>query len=221
LRTSFRQQALNSDAIPSPTDKATWGTSTICRLLRNEAYVGRVYYNRTESAPDRRPTRRNRQVRRERGKWIPIECPRIISDELFQAAGWVAIDNTKWSPRRAEPGQWLLKDLVKRGVCGVGTRCHEMRGRNGTWHRYYHCRNHDPIRAGGESRRCPERNIRADALDAFVFDQIRTAITRSDLLLTGEQAVTLRTPIPDDELLSGAPPTFRTVDQIRSDPERV
>ena len=77
-----------------------------------------------------------------------------------------------------------------------------MRGRNGTWHRYYHCRNHDPIRAGGESRRCPERNIRADALDAFVFDHIRAAITHPDQLLAGQQAVTLHTPIPDDELLS-------------------
>ena len=77
-----------------------------------------------------------------------------------------------------------------------------MRGRNGTWHRYYYCRNHDPLRAGGESRRCPERNIRADALDAFVFDHIRAAITHPDQLLAGEQAVTLHTPIPDDELLA-------------------
>jgi hypothetical protein len=38
-----------------------------------------------------------------------------------------------------------------------------MRGRNGTFHRYYYCRNHDPLRAGGEHRRCPERNIRAEA----------------------------------------------------------
>ena len=193
---------LNADAIPSPTGKPTWGHSTLCRLLRNEAYVGRVYYNRTESVPDRRPTRRTRQVPRDRDEWIPIDCPRIVSDELFQAAGRVATDNTKWSPRRAEPGQWLLKGLVKCGVCGVGTNCHKMRGRNGTWHRYYYCRNHDSIRAGGESRRCPERNIRADALDAFVFDHIRAAITHPDQLLAGEQAVTLTTPIPDDELLT-------------------
>ena len=193
---------LNADATPSPTGKPIWGHSTICRLLRNEAYVGRIYYNRTESVPDRRPTRRNRQVWRDRDEWIPIDCPRIISDELFQAAHRVATDNTKWSPRRAEPGQWLLKGLVKCGVCGVGTNCHKMRGRNGSWHRYYYCRNHDPLRAGGESRRCPERNIRADALDAFVFDHIRAAITHPDQLLAGEQAVTLHTPIPDDELLS-------------------
>ena len=193
---------LNADAIPSPTGKPTWGHSTLCRLLRNEAYVGRIYYNRTESVPDRRPTRRNRQVWRDRDEWIPIDCPRIVSDELFQAASRVATDNTKWSPRRAEPGQWLLKGLVKCGVCGVGTNCHKMRGRNGSWHRYYYCRNHDPLRAGGEQHRCPERNIRADALDAFVFDHIRAAITHPDQLLAGEQAVTLHTPIPDDELLS-------------------
>ena len=89
---------LNADAIPSPTGKPTWGTSTLGRLLGNEAYIGRVYYNRTESVPDRRPTRHNRQVPRSRDEWIPIACPRIISDELFQAAGGVSTDNTKWSP---------------------------------------------------------------------------------------------------------------------------
>jgi site-specific DNA recombinase len=193
---------LNADAIPSPTGKPTWGASTISRLLRNEAYIGRVYYNRTELVPNPRPTRHPLQVPRDRDEWIPIDCPRIVSDELFQAAARVAADNTQWSPRRAVPGAWLLKGLVKCGVCGVGTNCQKMRGRNGTWHRYYYCRNHDPIRAGGESRRCPERNIRADALDAFVFDHIRTAITHPDLLLAGEQAVTLHTPIPDDELLA-------------------
>ena len=193
---------LNTDRVPSPTGKATWGTSTLLRLLRNEAYVGRVYYNRTESVPDRRPTRPNRQVPRNRDEWIPIDCPRIVTDDVFEAAAQVSGDNSKWSPRRAEPGEWLLKGLVKCGVCGVGTNCHKMRGRNGTRHRYYYCRNHDPIRAGGEDRRCPERNIRADALDAFVFDQIRAALTQPEVLLAGEQAIAMTTPVPDDELLA-------------------
>ncbi len=53
-------------------------------------------------------------------------------------------DNIKWSPRRAEPGAWVLRGLVRCGLCGVGTSCHKMRGRNGTWHRYYYycCHNH-------------------------------------------------------------------------------
>ncbi len=194
-------RSLNTDRVPSPTGKATWGTSTILRLLHNEAYVGRVYFNRTESVPDRRPTHHSRQVPRDRADWIPIDCPRIVTDDVFEAAARVATDNAKWSPRRAEPGRWLLKGLIKCGACGVGTNSHKMRGRNGTWHHYYYCRNHDPIRAGGEDRRCPERNIRADALDEFVFDQIRVALLQPDLLLAGEHAVAVTTPIPDDELL--------------------
>ena len=195
-------RSLNADRVPSPTGKPTWAHSTLSRLLRNEAYVGRVYFNRTESVPDRRPGRRSRQVPRDRADWIRIDCPRIVTDEVFEAAGRVAVDNTRWSPRRAEPGQWLLKGLVKCGACGVGTNCHKMRGRNGTWHRYYYCRNHDPLRAGGQDRRCPERNIRADALDEFVFDQIKQALLQPDLLLTGEHAVALTAPVPDDELLA-------------------
>jgi hypothetical protein len=125
-----------------------------------------------------------------------------VADDISQAAQQISHDNTQWSPRRAEPGQWLLRGLVTCGTCNVGVNCHKMRGRNGTFHRYYYCRNHDPLRAGGEHRRCPERNIRADALDAFVADQVRQALLRPEVLLAGERAVTARTPAPDDELLA-------------------
>src|SRR3954465_12428996 len=94
------------------------------------------------------------------------------------------------------------RGLVKCGTCGVGTNCHKMRGRNGTWHRYYYCRNHDPIKAGGPDRRCTERNIRSDALATFVFDQVRAALLRPDVLTAGEQALAVRAPAPDDELLA-------------------
>ena len=203
--TTIRQicRQLNEGAVPTPTgSRAVWGTSTINRLLRNEAYIGRVYYNRTETIPDRRPGRRSRQVPRPRAEWIAIGCPAIITEDTFQAAATVSYDNAKWSPRRAEPGAWLLRGLVKCGPCGVGTSCHKMRGRNGTWHRYYYCHNHDPVRAGGQDRRCPERNIRADALDEFVFGQIRAALLNPALLLAGEQAIAVHAPAPDDELLA-------------------
>ena len=203
--TTIRQicRQLNADAVPTPTgSRAVWGTSTVNRLLRNEAYIGRVYFNRTEAVPDRRPGRHSRQAPRPRADWIAIPCPPLIADETFQAAAQVSYDNAKWSPRRAEPGAWLLRGLVKCGPCGVGTSCHKMRGRNGTWHRYYYCNNHDPLRAGGQDRRCPERNIRADALDEFVFGQVRAALLNPALLLAGEQAIAVHAPIPDDQLLA-------------------
>jgi site-specific DNA recombinase len=203
--TTIRQicRLLNAAAVPTPTgSRAVWGTSTLDRILRNEAYIGRVYFNRTEAVPDRRPGHHSRQVPRPRADWIAISCPAIIADETFEAAGKVSTDNSKWSPRRAEPGAWLLRGLVKCGPCGVGTSCHKMRGRNGTWHRYYYCHNHDPLRAGGQDRRCPERNIRADALDEFVFAQVRAALLDPALLLAGEQAIAVHAPVPDDQLLA-------------------
>lgn len=194
---------LNADGVATPTGKrAVWGTSTIGRLLRNEAYVGRVYWNKTESVPNPRPGRANRQIARPRSEWIEIPTPPIIDDSVFEAAGRVSRDNSKWSPRNAEPGAWLLRSLVRCGTCGVGVNCHKMRGRDGTIHRYYYCRNHDPLRAGGQDRRCRERNIRSDELDSFVFDQVRAALRRPDVLLAGEQAVTANAPAPDDELLA-------------------
>jgi hypothetical protein len=97
------------------------------------------------------------ELARQRVSAVFADAPAIVTDEVFAAAVRVSQDNSRWSPRRAEPGQWLQKGLDRCAVRGVGTNCNKMRDRNGTWHRYYYCRNHDPMRAGGQDRRCPER----------------------------------------------------------------
>ena len=86
-------------------------------------------------------------------------------------------------------------------ACGVKLACHRAhRGKTTT--RYYLCPHRDPWRAGGADRRCPERRVRADELDAFVFDQIRQLLARPDLLAAGETALAEQTPAADDELLA-------------------
>jgi site-specific DNA recombinase len=114
----------------------------------------------------------------------------------------VSRDNSKWNPRGAEPGAWLLRGLIECGHCRVGANRHKMRGRNGAFHRYYYCRNHDVLRAGGHDRRCPERNIRADELDAFVFEQVRQALLDPRQLIAGERAVITSTPLDENELIA-------------------
>ena len=206
---SIRQIAheLHDRGIPSPTGKPIWGTSTLQRLLANEAYIGRVYYNRRETingAPAHRGARRTKTRYRERPReqWITIPVPAIIDTDTFQRSQHVRRENPKWSPRGVEPGHWLLRGLIECGHCHVGCNCHKMRGRNGTHHRYYYCRNHDILRAGGEHLRCPERNIRADELDTYVFEQVRRALLEPAQLLAGEQAVITATAPDDDELIA-------------------
>lgn len=196
------QRQLNAEGIATPTGLSLWGGSTISRMLRNEAYIGRVYYNRTETLPADPPARWPRQVPRPREEWIGIDCPAIVTDEQFHAAAKAAQQNSYFSARRIEPDTFLLRGLVKCGTCQVATRCHRMRGRNRIWRRYYYCLNRDPIRAGGEQHRCPQRGIRAEALDEFVYHQVRAAILNPALLLAGEHAVALTQPVPDDELLA-------------------
>jgi site-specific DNA recombinase len=205
---SIRQVAhdLHDRGIPSPTGKPIWGTSTLQRLLRNEAYIGRVYYNRRETingAPSHRGARRTttRYRERPREEWILIPVPAIIDQDTFARAQQVRRENPKWSPRGVEPGHWLLRGLIECGHCHVGCNCHKMRGRNGAFHRYYYCRNHDVLRAGGEHLRCPERNIRADELDAYVFAQVRRALLEPAQLIAGEHALITSTPPNDDDLI--------------------
>jgi site-specific DNA recombinase len=193
-------QALARDRVPSPEGKAVWPLATLGRLLRNEAYVGRLYWNRTATSFDP-ALGRHRQRRRPPEEWVTIPIPAIVDEETFEAAARAARDNTAFSPRRTEPGTFLLRRLARCGRCGVKLACHRAQREHGLA-RYYLCPHHDPVRAGGEDRRCTERRIRADELDAFVFGQIQALLARPGLLAAGEAAVAAQTPVPDDELLS-------------------
>ena len=94
---------LCTDGVPPPTgQRPIWGTSTISRILHNEAYIGRVYFNRTEAIPDHRPGRRSKQIPRPRDEWIPITVPSIVDEVTFEAVNRITRDNSKWSPRRAD-----------------------------------------------------------------------------------------------------------------------
>ena len=205
---SIRQIALDllDRGIPSPTGNPAWGTSTITRLLNNEAYIGTIYYNRRESLEGNGPRgARNYKTRnreRPREEWIPIPVPAIIGRDTFDRVKQIKRDNSKWNPRGAEWGVWLLRGLIECGHCHLGCNCHRMRGRNGTWHRYYYCRGHDVLRAHSPEGRCPERNIRADELDQYVWAQVRQVLLDPRQLIAGERAVIAGTPADENELVT-------------------
>ena len=192
--------ALAAEGTASPDGKPIWPLATIWRLLRNEAYVGRLFWNRTHTSYD--PSiGRNHQARRPREEWVEIPVPAIISEDTFEAVQKAAHDNSIFSPRRTEPDTFLLRRLVRCGHCGVKLAAHRAY-RDYGMARYYLCPHHDPVRAGGQDRRCPERRIRADELDNFVFDQVRQLLARPELLSAGEAALAAQAPVPDDELLA-------------------
>jgi site-specific DNA recombinase len=194
--------ALRDRGIPSPTGKPQWGTSAIDRVLRNEAYLGTVYYNRHERIEGATRGRKTRLRERPREEWIVIPVPAIIDRDTFDRVSQVSHENFKLSPRGAAAEAWLLRGLIECGHCHVGCSCHNSYGRHGTLTRYYYCRNHDLLRAGSKDRLCPERNIRANELDQYVFEQVRQALLAPDQLLAAERAVL--TGAPDENELVAA-----------------
>jgi site-specific DNA recombinase len=194
--------ALRDRGIPSPTGKPLWGTSTLDRLLRNQAYIGTVYYNRYERIEGGTRGRKTRPRERPREEWIAIPVPAIIDRDTFERVSDITHANWRLSPRGAAPDAYLLRGLIKCGHCHVSCNCHTSVGRKGTRTRYYSCRNHDVLRARSEDRLCPERWIRADALDEYVFGEVRQALLDPQQLLAGERAVLAGEP-DENELITG------------------
>ena len=192
-RLSVRQIALRLTESPqvTATGLPRWGTSTVTRMLHNEAYIGTMYYNRSESVSvePRSKTRRRRLPSRQRARataeWIPLPVPPIIDAELFRRSQSIHHDNSRFSPRHLKSGHYLLRGVVRCRVCDLTMSCHRMRGRNGTFHHYYYCAGHDVLRARGAVGRCPQRNLRADELDELVWGEVRRHLEKPALIREG------------------------------------
>jgi site-specific DNA recombinase len=96
-------KALNTDGVQGRRRiRHGWSASTVSRLLRNEKYIGRWLWNRTETRRDPR-TGRLRKFPKPESEWhrIDDETLRIIPDSVWAqaVARWRAIEGT-W-PRRA------------------------------------------------------------------------------------------------------------------------
>ena len=193
---------LFADGIPSPTGKQVWASSTLGPLLRNSTYAGTAYWYRHETVPSSTPGGRPTRRRRAREDWIAVPTPAIISAESFEAAARISSRNAAFSPRKAPPDRWLLRGLVLCGRCNVRCSCLRAPTSRGGHNYYYSCAYHDPLKAGGPDNRCTERQIRADELDAFVFEEVRAALLHPEQLTAGEAAVASRQPLADDELLN-------------------
>jgi site-specific DNA recombinase len=193
---------LYADGVPSPRGRPVWATSTLGPLLRDSTYAGTAYWYRYENAPAPSPSGKPKRRRRPREDWVAVPTPAIISPEKFEAASRISEHNKAFSPRNAPSDRWLLRSLVVCGPCGVRCGCARIPSSRGGHNYYYYCVYRDPIKAGGPEKRCHERQIRADELDAFVFEQVRSALLDPKMLTAGEAAVTSRQPLPDDDLLA-------------------
>jgi site-specific DNA recombinase len=175
LSTRVIAQRLAQQGIPSPIGKTQWSIATVHRLLHNEAYIGNLAYNRREKGlpPIRRgwgkEPRTHARVR-PREEWIILSIPPLIDAAMLARSLEIHGDNSRFSPRRLREERWLLRRLVRCGVCGRAMACQELRAVNGTAHQYYSCQRRGLL---PDDERCTQRRVRAEALDQLIWAEVR------------------------------------------------
>lgn len=125
---------LNSQRIPPPRPKRgraaqgwTWTTIAGSRkkgigILNNEAYVGRLYWNKSRKEKDPDSGRRTTRIR-SRDDWMCVEVPelRIVPNELWDRvkARQAEVAKQNNGARGGPRPKYLFSTLLRCGVCGA------------------------------------------------------------------------------------------------------
>ena len=173
---------LTDSGVPTRTGKAQWERSTIWGMLRNPAYQGTACFQKTATTPREhvRVTRRLRQRSRvpvhptalrdrPREEWIEIPVPALVTPTQYALAQARLAENRRFAARHTKTPS-LLQGLLVCRSCGYAYyRTSTRTSRRKLF--YYRCLGSDDYRYP-EGRRCTNRPVRQDALDALVWDEV-------------------------------------------------
>src|SRR5712691_9082627 len=175
-----------SDAqLPTPMGKPRWNASSVRGILCNPVYTGIAHSGKSHPVPARlrqsalRPVGPGVSHRPTPPEdWVPIPVPAMISPDMFDAAQARLERNSRTARRNNTTYTYLLRGLVSCGQCQLA--CTGRTSQSG--YSYYWCRGRtDPLRAAlGE--RCIARYIRAQALDALVWEDLSQVLTQPALI---------------------------------------
>ncbi len=108
----------------TPSGKPRWNVATVRGILKNPAYTGTTYANRTRPAPAKRrksallPVGRGEShTWRPREEWIPIPVPAIVEQAMFEQVQAKLAQNRQGAARNNKRHQYLLRALVSCGKC--------------------------------------------------------------------------------------------------------
>ena len=158
-----------------------WAKSSVHRILTNETYAGRMFYNRRMRAVSEKFTanmapRRNKKTvlrPRQASEHIEISVPAILGLEFSEKAQAQLRNNAAHMSGHSTPGRYLLKSLIRCARCGravVGTPCH---GRS-----YYRCAGRNRL----EEQPCRSSWIPGARLENAVWSAVRKALLNPSIL---------------------------------------
>jgi site-specific DNA recombinase len=175
---------LNAANTPTPTGKNS-GLATRDgphNILANRTYTGQARYNyRQPVLPQSRKKEEHRlrslktgRSYRAESEWVWSDAPAIISVELFDKAQLQLQRNAASARKMYRPTsrRYLLRTLVQCGECGPANGVHPPTERPQKVRiLYYACKGYSPLSVG-RTTKCHAKLVRADRLDALVWDAL-------------------------------------------------
>ncbi|HMN13296.1 MAG TPA: recombinase family protein [Bellilinea sp.] len=133
-----------------------WHAYTVLSVIERETYAG-IWRFGVRIGPTRNE--------RPKEEWIEVEVPPLVDRETWETAQELRGQNKLYS-RRNKQHDYLLSGLI-RCVCGRA-----MSGEFFSDHQYYTCTWRNNHHSHLEERTCWARSVRADAIEADVWDSI-------------------------------------------------
>lgn len=136
---------LNALGQQAPPRGKLWRYSTVQAILKQPAYTGVAYYNRTRTAyevvgqPKKSGRGRRRtpaHLPRPREEWIEVAVPALLDQALWDQAQERLRMNQQFAPRNNKRHFYLLRSLLVCGTCG-----RTLNGRVSDGHVRYYCSN--------------------------------------------------------------------------------
>jgi site-specific DNA recombinase len=176
---------LSELGVLTPRGKPCWNPSSVGGILRNQAYAGTAYANRTRTVPAKQrksallPVGSGKSsVQRPREEWIPVSVPAVVSQEMFDRVQDKLSLNQQTSPRNNKAHQYLLRGLVSCGQCRLSATARTVHAT----YQYYVCRGRSNALRIAQGQRCTARFAPATQLDELVWQDLCTVLTHPEAI---------------------------------------
>ena len=154
---AIRAELFKRNIMPAKAKSKQWSTGVIDRMLRDETYIGKHFYNKTESRETINPREykkyrkvlKGSRVTRPKEDWMEVEVPPIIDPTLFHRVQVQLERNKRLNSRNNKKNNYLLSGIIQCS-CGFARTGDPANG-----HTYYRCTDHLNHATG--LRQCYER----------------------------------------------------------------
>jgi site-specific DNA recombinase len=184
---------LTDQGVRTRTGKERWDRSVIWGMLRNPAYAGTAVFGKTQAVHEPAGLNRTarlagrtvpRQIRvqdRPREEWTAIPVPALVDQDTFDRVQQRLEDNKRFAARNTKVPS-LLQGLAACASCGYGYYRTRTTTSAGKKIYYYRCLGSDDYRYQG-GRVCGNKPVRADYVDAVVWDHVTALLADPALIL--------------------------------------